>query len=363
MPKILTLLGTRPEIIKLSPIIPLLARRFNHLLVHSGQHYAYELDARFFEELSLPAPDYSLAVGSGPHGAQTGLMLARLEPILLSERPDLVLVQGDTNTTLAGGLCAAKLGIPVAHLEAGERSFNRAMPEELNRVVVDHLSALLLAADGHSAEHLRAEGLPESRICVVGSTAVDAALRARAYAERSTILEQLELIPGSYLTLTLHRAENTAPEVLPGILAALGELAEEHSIIFPLHPRTRAALVAQGLALPPRLRVVEPLGYLDMLRLVGESRALLTDSGGLQEEAAVLGTPALILRNETEWTYLIEAGCNVLIGNSRESILEGARARLTPAALAAMRAAQPPLADGAAARSLDAIAAFLAGEM
>lgn len=359
MKKVVTILGTRPEITKLSPLIPLLAERFQHLLVHSGQHYAYELDAIFFNELNLPAPDYSLAVGSSSHGTQTAAILARLEPILLSERPALVLVQGDTNTTLAGGLCAAKLDIPVAHLEAGERSFNRQMPEELNRIVVDHLSSLLLAADADAQAHLLAESLPAERIRIVGSTAVDAALRGREYAAASPIVERLELEPGRYLALTIHRAENTTPAALPGIVAALNELAADQPIIFPAHPRTVAALARDGLALAPRIRVIEPLGYLDMLRLVGCARALLTDSGGLQEEAAVVGTPALVLRNETEWTYLVEAGCNALIGVTQASILEGARRHLAPAALAQLHANRPPLYGGAASRTVEAITDFL----
>lgn len=329
------------------------------MLVHSGQHYAYELDARFFSELQLPTPDYMLAVGSGPHGAQTGTMLMRLEPILLSERPDMVLVQGDTNTTLAGGLCAAKLGIPVAHLEAGERSFNRNMPEEMNRIVVDHLSTLLLAADGDAEHHLRNEGLPDAKIRVVGSTAVDAALRAGVLTRHSQLLEQLELTAGDYLTLTLHRAENTIPAVLPGILAAIDELAAKHPVILPLHPRTRAAMQQQNLVFGPHVRVIEPLGYIDMLALVGGAMALLTDSGGLQEEAAVMNTPALVLRNETEWRYLVDAGFNVLVGNRRETILAHAAELLNPAALDRLRSARPLLAEGAAARAVEAMAAYL----
>lgn len=359
--KVLTLLGTRPEIIKLSPLIPLLRERFDHALVHSGQHYSHEMDAIFFRELGLPAADYALAVGSASHGEQTARMLARLEPILLSERPDLVLVQGDTNTTLSGGLCAAKLGIPVAHLEAGGRSFNRSMPEELNRVVVDHLAALLLAADEAATRNLLAEGLPASQIHTIGSSAIDAVERNRRYAEDSEILERLELRLGDYLALTLHRAENTTPDRLPDMLRALNQLAGERQIVFPLHPRTAAAIAQQGLALSPNMRVCEPLGYLDMLKLVAHAAVLLTDSGGLQEEAAVLGTPALLLRNETEWGYLVDAGVNVLLGTSYDAIYGGVRAALQPARLAELRAARAPIWPGAGARAVDAIESFLAG--
>jgi UDP-N-acetylglucosamine 2-epimerase len=359
MATVLTVLGTRPEITKLSPLIPLLRERFNHVLVHSGQHYSYEMDARFFEELELPLPDHALNVGSGFHGAQTARMLAGLEPILLDLRPAVVVVQGDTNTTFAGALAAAKLQIPVAHIEAGCRSFNRAMPEELNRVLVDHMASLLFAPDAGALAHLAAEGLAGPQVQLVGSTAIDACERGARLAHRSTILEQLELSEGGYLALTLHRAENTEPAVLPGILAALAELAERHTIVFPIHPRTEAALRAQGLSLPPRLRVCAPLGYIDTLRLVGAAQALLTDSGGLQEEAAVLGTPALILRNETEWQELVEAGLHTLAGNQRATILATAAQALAPAQLAAARRRPLNLRRGAAQQICDLIGAFI----
>src|SRR5262245_45567801 len=316
MAKVLTVLGTRPEITKLSPVIPLLSQSFEHVLVHSGQHYSYEMDALFFEELSLPAPDYLLNVGSASHGEQTARMLSRLEPILLQERPAAVVVQGDTNTTFSGALAAAKLHIPVIHIEAGCRSFNRAMPEELNRVLVDHMSSLLFAPDAESHRNLLAEGIDQAQIHLVGSTAIDACERNQHYASRSTVLERLEVTPGSYLALTLHRAENTEPAVLPGILEALDALSEQHTIVFPVHPRTEAALAAQKLAMPPRLRICPPLGYIDMLRLVSAARAVLTDSGGVQEEAATLGVPALVLRQETEWQELVDAGIHTLAGNS-----------------------------------------------
>lgn len=358
MARVLTVLGTRPEIIKLSPLIPLLETRFDHILVHSGQHYSYEVDAIFFEELSLPTPRYTLGVGSAQHGEQTARILSRLEPILLQERPDLVLVQGDTNTTMAGALCAAKLGFPVVHLEAGGRSFNRAMPEELNRIIVDHIAEILLAADEVAAANLRAEGLPEERIHVIGSTAIDAALRHRERAAQSTILTQLELEAGTYLVLTLHRAENTTPDTLPGIVRALNELAEQYRIVFPVHPRTAAALERQGLQLSPRIHTIRPLGYLDMLCLVQAAQALLTDSGGLQEEAAVLGTPILLIRNETEWRYLIDAGVAVLIGNRYERIIAGATTWLSPEGLHRLRTARSPIVSGAAERAAEIMAAY-----
>jgi len=353
--KIVTVLGTRPEIIKLSPLLPLLSDRYHHVLVHTGQHYSHEMDGAFFAELGLPQADYALGVGSGLHGEQTGRMLARLEPVLMAERPDAVLVQGDTNTTLAGALCAAKLNLFVIHLEAGGRSFNRFAPEELNRIVVDHIAALLLAPDQVAYENLIAEGLPAEHIRLVGSTAIDAVERNRALAAGSSVLERLGLEPGGYVTLTLHRAENTTADSLPGILRAVGRLAEDVRIVFPVHPRTAHAIEALGLQVPPDVVAVDPLGYLDTIKLVACARALLTDSGGLQEEAAVLGTPVLVLRNETEWRYLVDAGCQKLIGNTYDAILDGARRWLTPDALASLRSNRPPIRSGASARALEAI--------
>lgn len=359
MKTIVTVLGTRPEIIKLSPLIPLLQERFRHVLVHSGQHYSFEMDAVFFDELGLPPADYALGVGSASHGEQTARMLARLEPILLETQPDMVLVQGDTNTAMAGGLCAAKLNIPVAHLESGGRSFNRQMPEELNRIILDHISLLLLAADETAESNLLAEGLPPERIRMVGSSVIDAVERNRHHAERSSILERMEVAPGAYLALTLHRSENTTPDVLPGMIRALGELAEERTIVFLVHPRTAAAMRAYGIEMPRGIRTSEPLGYLDTLKLVQNASALLTDSGGLQEEAGALGTPTLILRNETEWRYLVDAGMHVLVGNSYESIRAGTERWLHPDALATLRSARAPIRAGASAKAVVAMAELL----
>jgi UDP-N-acetylglucosamine 2-epimerase (non-hydrolysing) len=359
MKKIVTILGTRPEIIKLSPLIPLLKERSDHVLVHSGQHYSYDMDAVFFRDLHLPAPDYTLAAGSASHGEQTARILSRLEPILLSEWPDLVLVQGDTNTTLAGGLAAAKLGIPVVHLEAGCRSFKPHMAEEMNRVLVDHLATLLLAPDETAKHNLLAERLANRQIEIVGSSAIDAVRRNLYFAASSPILEQLELQPGTYLALTLHRAENTMPDRLPELVRVLDEIACEHIIVFPIHPRTAAALRQQSLTLSASIRACEPLGYLDMLKLVRHARALLTDSGGLQEEAAALGTPALILRAETEWQYLVDVGIHELIGETYESIQAGARQWLQEDLLAARRAIEAPLWPGASERAVAAIERYL----
>lgn len=356
---ILTVLGTRPEITKLSPVLPLLDERFTHVVVHSGQHYSYELDRAFFDELALRTPDHALAVGSAAHGEQTARILSRLEPILLRTRPDAVIVQGDTNTTLGGGLCAAKLGIPVIHLEAGARSFDRSMPEEMNRVVVDQVSALMLAADAIAERNLHREGLPPERVVVIGSTAIDAVVLQRDRLAQSDVLARLGLKPREYVAVTLHRAANTEPDVLPGLLQALDDLAKTRRVVFPLHPRTVGAMKAQGLRLPESILATDPLGYLDMLRLVDQAEALLTDSGGLQEESAVLGTPTLILRFETEWQYLTDAGVHKLVGNTRESVGNGIATWLRPDALAAIRATPAPIKTGAACRSIDALERFL----
>lgn len=355
MAKIVTVLGTRPEIIKLSPLLPLLYERYEHVLVHTGQHYSHEMDGAFFTELGLRQADYALGVGSGSHGEQTGRMLARLEPVLLAERPDAVLVQGDTNTTLAGALCAAKLNLFVIHLEAGGRSFNRFAPEELNRIVVDHIAALLLAPDQVAYDNLIAEGLPDGRIRMVGSSVIDAVQRNQALAVGSSILERLGLERGDYVALTLHRAENTTRDTLPGILRAIERLAQDVRIVFPVHPRTARAIAAMRLDVPPDVVAIDPLGYLDTIKLVACARALLTDSGGLQEEAAVLGTPVLVLRNETEWRYLVDAGCQTLIGNTYDAIVDGARRWLEPEALASLRTSRAPIRAGASVRALQAI--------
>lgn len=361
MKTMLTVLGTRPEIIKLSPLLPLLSSRWRHVLVHTGQHYDHALDGIFFEELRLRPPDVRLDVGSGSHGEQTARMLLALEPILIRLRPDAVLVQGDTNTTLAGALAASKLGIPLIHLEAGCRSFNRRMPEEINRVLVDHCAELLLAADETAQQHLLAEGLSRSRIALVGSTALDACLRSVRFANNSAVLQQLQLTSRSYLLATIHRAENTAPEVLPGLIATLNQLARERALVVPLHPRTAAAMNAQGLSFAPQVRVCPPLGYLDMLQLLRHAQAVLTDSGGLQEEAGALNVPLLILRHETEWSYLVQSGKALLVGNQPASIMAHV-AELDDTGLLRMRARAQAPATGAAQRSITAIAKWFAAQ-
>ncbi len=362
-PKAITVIGTRPEIIKLSPVIPLLADVFNHRLVHSGQHYSYALDACFFEELCLPAPDHRLEVGSASHGVQTARILARLEPVLLDEVPAAVIALGDTNTTLAAMLAAAKLQIPAIHLEAGCRSFNRAMPEEINRVVADHVATWCFAPGEWERGHLRSEGIPDDRLQVVGSTAIDACLRNAPLASGRTLGQQLGLAPDTYVLLTLHRAENTVPVTLRSILAGINELAETWPFIFPIHPRTRAVLdtLEPPIALHPQIRVIEPIGYLDILRLTSDARAVITDSGGLQEEAAALGTPLMIARQETEWAYLVEAGAAVLVGNTQETLMNAAP-NLLRAGRDAFAAVDVTTQRGAAKRIVAGIEALLSAD-
>ncbi|MBN2003423.1 MAG: UDP-N-acetylglucosamine 2-epimerase (non-hydrolyzing) [Anaerolineae bacterium] len=364
-PKIITLVGTRPELIKLSPVIPLFDALFEHQLIHSGQHYSFSMDAIFFEELRLPAPAYRLEVGSGSHAAQTARILERLEPALQAEQPSAVVVLGDTNTTLAGALTATKLHIPCVHLEAGCRSFNRAMPEEINRILTDHMAELLCAPGERERSHLQAEGIPAGSIHVVGSTAIDACLRNRDLAASRTLIPQLGLDPGSYILLTLHRAENTTPDVLRSILGAINALAERWDVVFPIHPRTREVLAslqreAPAFGLHPKIHVIDPVGYLDMLHLVVRSHAVMTDSGGLQEETAVLGKPLLVLRQETEWTYLVDAGAAFLVGNAGDTILETALPLLRQGQCA-FKTADVAAQCGAAQRIADVLAAKIGG--
>lgn len=368
--RLLTVLGTRPEIVKLAPVISLLDRdpAIAHRLLHTGQHYSYEMDAVFFAELALRAPDVTLHVGSGSHAGQTAAILTGVEAELLRTPADAVLVQGDTNSTLGAALAAAKLGVPVIHIEAGCRSHVRTMPEEINRVLVDHCAALLLAPNAEAAANLRGEGLADAAVAVVGSTSIDA---ARCFGERARdrpivaqVCAALGLAdPGQLALCTVHRAENTEPDVLPDLLDGLARVAERYPLCWPLHPRTRKVMDALGLRVPPRIHLLPPLGYLDILALVGRARAVLTDSGGLQEEAYAIGTPVLVLRNETEWTYLVDSGCAALCGNRAATIAPRALELLTDASLGRMRAAAAAYAgraaDGhAAAHIVAAIAAF-----
>ncbi|GAB5534154.1 MAG: O-antigen biosynthesis protein WlbD [Rubricoccaceae bacterium] len=313
---VLTVVGARPQFIKAAAVSRVIAAAdtVDELLVHTGQHYDPSLSDVFFDELEIPAPSHHLGIGSGSHGAQTGQMLAGIEEVLLETQPDWVLVYGDTNSTLAGALAAAKLHIPIAHVEAGLRSFNRRMPEEINRVLTDHASTLLFTPTETADRHLAAEGIPSARIRRVGDVMYDVARFFGAKAEReSQILRQLDLEPEGYVLATVHRAENTDdPERLQVIFDALGELNADTPVILPLHPRTRAVLdrTDQMDWASERVRFVAPVGYLDMMQLEQHARLVATDSGGVQKEAYFAGTPCVTLRDETEWTELVDLGWN-----------------------------------------------------
>lgn len=287
------------------------------VLLHTGQHYDANMSDVFFEELELPAPKYNLGVGSGSHAVQTARMLEGLDRLLITERPDAILIYGDTNSTLAAAVVASKLNIPIAHVEAGLRSFNRRMPEEVNRIVADALADLLFVPTCEALNQLRREGVPEQRIVCSGDVMYDAALFvARIARERSRILESLGLKDKRYLLATVHRAENTDDPIrLRHIFEALTRVARELTVVLPLHPRTRAALEFHGLLadVARRLRLIDPVGFVDMVRLEMGARAIASDSGGLQKEAFFHGVPCFILRNETEWVELVDAGWNVLV--------------------------------------------------
>jgi len=302
----------------------LLRQKNREILVHTGQHYDYGMSQVFFDELSIPEPDLNLGVGSGPHGAQTGAMLERVERVLLDEWPDWVLVYGDTNSTLAGALAAAKTHIPVAHVEAGLRSFNRRMPEEINRVLTDHIADLLFCPTQTAVDNLAAEGVVAG-VHNVGDVMYDAVLHnGTLAAARSQILEGLGVQPGAYLMATLHRPRNTDdPDRLRAILEAFEIVGEP--IVFAAHPRTQKAILKQGQRVPPNVRLTDPVGYLDMLQLEQQARATLTDSGGVQKEAYFFGVPCITLREETEWVETVRTGWNRLVGADRDEIVAAVR--------------------------------------
>jgi len=315
--KILTVVGARPQFIKAAAVSAPLRRAAQEILVHTGQHYDAGMSDRFFTELNLPDPDYHLGVGSGLHGAQTGQMLAGIESAILSEQPDRVLVYGDTNSTLAGALAAAKLGVPIVHVEAGLRSLNRSMPEEINRVVVDHLSTILCCPGPGAVANLAAEGIARG-VHVTGDVMRDLVEGALPTLD-DRILATLGLTPRGYSVLTFHRAQNTDdPARLLRILGALAHASEP--IVFPAHPRTIRALAALGAAVTAPIRIVDPVGYGDMLSLQRWARLVITDSGGVQKEAYWLGVPCVTLRDETEWTETVDAGWNRLVGSDPEAV-------------------------------------------
>lgn len=322
--KVASIVGARPQFIKAAPLDRELRKDHQHVLIHTGQHYDYAMSAVFFDELGIPEPNYNLGVGSASHGKQTGAMLMGIEETLIREQPACVVVYGDTNSTLAGALAAAKLHLPLAHVEAGLRSFNRTMPEEINRVLTDHVANLLFCPTEIAVGNLAREGITEG-VYNVGDVMYDAVLQSMDAVERfSHLLDSLGLQSGSYLLATVHRASNTDDvEKLSSILRALNET--EEVVILPAHPRTRRAMERTGFRPSPHLRVLEPVSYLEMLNLEKNARLVLTDSGGVQKEAYFFGVPCVTLREETEWAETVQAGWNTLVGADKTRILDAVR--------------------------------------
>ncbi len=346
--KIISVVGARPQFIKAAPVCRALREHHEELLVHSGQHYDYAMSDVFFEQLGIPKPDFNLAVGSGTHARQTGEMMPMLEGLFDEQHPDVVLVYGDTNTTLAAGLAAAKLGIPVAHVEAGLRSFNRAMPEEINRIVVDHISDLLLVPTRTGVANLAAEGINDG-VHLVGDVMLDTARFFADHVDPAETLQAFEVEAGSYYLATVHRAGNSDSQSnLTGIVDAFAQL--DRPVLWALHPRTHKNLEAFGLiehvAANENIRIVPPVSYIETVSLLRSSAGLLTDSGGMQKEAYFFGVPCVTLREETEWTETVELGWNRLTGADTERIVQAVATLDRPAS-------RPPVyGDGDAATAI-----------
>ena len=357
--KLMLVIGARPQIIKSAPVIHEALKRsqIELQLVHTGQHYDYEMSRMFFGELDLPDPLVNLGVGSGTHAFQTGKMMMELEKTIVDLRPDVVLVPGDTNSTLAGALAAVKLHVPVAHLEAGARSYNMKMPEEVNRRLTDHCSSLLFAPTKNCVEKLASEGIQKQHIRLSGDTMYDAMLQHMKSADEAVILKELDLSSEEYAVLTLHRPENVdAPEKLERIIKALMVL-RGLTIVFPVHPRTKQRLstvkLMRHIAAVEHIKPIEPIGYEDMLHLTKNARMIFTDSGGLQKEAFWLHTPCVTLRDVTEWTETKELGANILVGSNPQRIVKAATEIIEDSyAKAKLRKLKNPFGDGRASQKI-----------
>lgn len=326
------------------------------MLVHTGQHYDRMMSSIFLEELGVPEPDHMLGVGSGTHAQQTARVMEAIEPVLVAERPDLVIVPGDVNSTLAATLVAVKLGIPVAHLESGLRSFDRTMPEEINRIVADEFAALLLLHSDEAIDNLRREGIADERMHFVGNTMIDSLVAVSDRMRAAGAAARLGQTAGGYMLVTLHRPALVDGELLPQVVARLGEVARELPVVFPVHPRTRKMLSAQGIDAPAGVTLIDPVGYLDFLSLEADARVVLTDSGGVQEETTFLGVPCFTLRDNTERPVTVRAGTNTLLGLAPERIADILPALSARAGAGDGAPQRPPRWDGRAAdRVVDAI--------
>ena len=350
--------GARPNFMKVAPIYAEMRRRpdeFEPLIVHTGQHYDAAMSDAFFTDLGMPKPDVYLGVGSGSHAVQTARIMTEFEPVLLEYKPDWVLVVGDVNSTIACALVAVKLGVRVVHVEAGLRSRDRAMPEEINRILTDSISDLLLTTSQDADENLRAEGIPDEKIRFVGNVMIDSLLEHLKVAADSNVRKTLDVSEGEYAVCTLHRPSNVDDkQVFSGIIGSLIEISDHLPIIFPVHPRTRAKIDEFGLAddiSASNIRLIDPLGYIDFMALYSGARLVLTDSGGLQEETTVLGIPCLTLRENTERPVTIELGTNILVGTDPETIKRSAIEVLAKVGKSA-NAKIPPLWDGKAAERI-----------
>lgn len=327
--KILTIVGTRPNFIKIAPLIREMKkyRQIEPILVHTGQHYNYEMSQLFFQELKIPKPDYNLGVGSGSHARQTAKIMERLEPVILKEKPDLVLVVGDVNSTLAGALAASKLHILLVHVEAGLRSFDKNMPEEINRKLTDHLSDLLFSTEPQAIKNLINEGISRKKIFYVGNVMIDSLTKLKTKSQKSKVFKTLGLKKRNYIVLTLHRPETVDnKEVFEEVLGALREIPKKIKIIWPIHPRAKKRLRKFNLLSRTQkmgnLVLIKPLGYIEMLSLNSQAKLVLTDSGGVQEETTVLNVPCLTLRKNTERPITVQKGTNVVVGTDKNKIIK-----------------------------------------
>lgn len=357
MIKVLNIVGARPNFMKIAPIVREMKRRetdFHPLIVHTGQHYDAAMSDSFFEDLGIPQPDFHLEVGSASHAVQTARIMTAFEPVVLAEKPDWVLVVGDVNSTIACALVCAKLGVKIAHVEAGLRSRDRTMPEEINRILTDAISDLLLTTSQDADENLKSEGVARDKIKFVGNVMIDSLFYSLKLAEKSRVREDLDLTNQGYAVLTLHRPSNVDDEkTFGGLLDALCLISEKIPIIFPVHPRTKANIERFGFAEKvrrSRIKFIEPLGYLDFMRLYSGAKLVLTDSGGLQEETTALSLPCLTLRENTERPITISHGTNILVGTNPERIKQTAFEILSQPAAKDRRI--PPLWDGHAAERI-----------